>query len=384
MALKPITVSQLNDYISRILTNDPLLSNIPVKGEISNLKFHGSGHVYFSLIDKDSKISCFLPASYVRNLKYEIGDGLEVTVYGNLNVYKKGGSYTLFVRNIEVSGEGNLAMAFEMLKSKLEEEGLFDPKHKKAIPKFPKRIGVVTSETGAAVRDIIKIIQSRTKLVDVIVFPVLVQGQGAAENIADTIDMINLKFASSIDTLIVGRGGGSMEDLWAFNEEVLARAVYKSKIPIISAVGHEIDFSICDFVADLRAETPTAAAEKVVPSDEYFLELINAKKANLTRELDNKLSYGTLLSQRYMSDIKNHIERLVNDLKYKIEHQFTILEENNPSKILSKGYAILENPDGKVISSQNDIQSMSKYKLHLKDGIVEITISEVSREGGQN
>jgi len=384
MALKPISVSQLNEYISRILTNDPLLGNIPVKGEISNLKFHSSGHVYFSLIDKDSKINCFLPSSYLRNIKYELGDGLEVTIYGNLNVYKKGGYYTLFVKNIEVSGEGNLAAAFELLKNKLDNEGLFDPKFKKPIPQFPKRIGVVTSETGAAVRDIIKIIQSRTKLVDVIVFPVLVQGQGAAQNIAETLDMINEKFADKIDTLIVGRGGGSMEDLWAFNEEVLARAVFRSKIPVISAVGHEIDFSICDFVADWRAETPTAAAEKAVPSDEYFKEIIENKKINLLRELTNKLSYGSLLSERYMSDIKNQMEGLIISLKHSLEQYYITLEENNPANILSKGYAILEDSQGNVISSGAQIATESKYKLHLKDGTVEITISKVTREGGSN
>lgn len=384
MALKPITVSQLNDYISRILTNDPLLSNIPVKGEISNLKFHGSGHVYFSLIDKDSKINCFLPASYLRNLKYEIGDGLEVTVYGNLNVYRKGGYYTLFVKYLEVSGEGNLAAAFELLKAKLDKEGLFDIKYKRPIPEFPKRIGIVTSETGAAVRDILKIIQSRTKMVDVIIFPVLVQGQGAAQNIAQTLDMINRKFVDSIDTLIVGRGGGSTEDLWAFNEEVLARAVFRSEIPIISAVGHEIDFSICDFVADLRAETPTAAAEKAVPSDEYFREIIENRKANLLRELTNKLSYGKLLSDRYIGDMKNYIERRISDLNHSIERYYIALEENNPANILSKGYAILEAGDGRVISSEADVLAGSTYKLHLKDGTVEITVSEVKREGGLN
>ena len=384
MALKPITVSQLNEYISRILTNDPLLSNIPVKGEISNLKFHSSGHVYFSLIDTDSKINCFLPSSYLRNIKYELGDGLEVTIYGNLNVYKKGGYYTLFVKNIEVSGEGNLAAAFELLKNKLDSEGLFDPIFKKPIPQFPKIIGVVTSETGAAVRDIIKIIQSRTKLVDVIVFPVLVQGQGAAQNIAETLDMINEKFSDKIDTLIVGRGGGSMEDLWAFNEEVLARAVFRSKIPVISAVGHEIDFSICDFVADWRAETPTAAAEKAVPSDEYFKEIIENRKANLLRELSNKLSYGSLLSERYMSDIKNQVEGLLINLKHSLEQYYITLEENNPANILSKGYAILEDSQGNVISSEAEITADSTYKLHLKDGTVEITISKVTREGELN
>ena len=266
MALKPVTVSQLNEYISRILSTDPLLGNISVKGEISNLKYHSSGHVYFSMIDDSSKINCFLPASYARNLNFQLGDGMEITVHGYINVYKKGGAYTLFIRTTEVSGEGNLSLAFELLKNKLEQEGLFDPAHKKRIPEFPRKVGVVTSATGAAVRDIIKIISSRTKLVDVTVFPVLVQGSEAAANMADTLDMINEKFRD-IDVLILGRGGGSSEDLWAFNEEKLARAVYRSDIPIISAVGHETDFSICDFVADLRAETPTAAAEIAVPDD---------------------------------------------------------------------------------------------------------------------
>lgn len=258
MALRPVTVSQLNEYISRVLSTDPLLGNISVTGEISNLKFHGSGHIYFSLIDGNSKVNCFLPSSYAENLSYAPGDGLEVTVQGYINVYKKGGTYTLFVKNIEVSGEGNLSMAFDILKKKLDKEGIFDKEHKKPIPKFPKKLGVVTSETGAAVRDIIKIIKSRTRLTDVTVFPVLVQGQKAAADIAGTLDMINEKFPD-IDVLIVGRGGGSSEDLWAFNEEMLARAVYRSEIPIISAVGHEIDITICDFAADMRAETPTGS-----------------------------------------------------------------------------------------------------------------------------
>ena len=217
MALKPITVTQLNQYISRVLTTDPLLGNLTVTGEISNLKYHSSGHLYFSISDENSKINCFFPAQYARGLHYELGDGLAVIIHGYLNVYKKGGTYTLFVRSIEIAGEGNLAMAFQMLKEKLDAEGLFDPAHKKPIPRFPRRIGIVTSNTGAAVRDIIKIIESRTSLSDMIVVPVLVQGSEAAADIAATIDMINRNF-DNIDTLIVGLGGGSMEDRWAFNK----------------------------------------------------------------------------------------------------------------------------------------------------------------------
>ena len=289
MALKPITVTQLNHYISRVLTTDPLLGNLTVTGEISNLKYHSSGHLYFSISDENSKINCFFPAQYARGLHYELGDGLAVIIHGYLNVYKKGGTYTLFVRSIEIAGEGNLAMAFQMLKEKLDAEGLFDPAHKKPIPRFPRRIGIVTSNTGAAVRDIIKIIESRTSLTDMIVFPVLVQGSEAAADIAATIDMINRDF-DNIDTLIVGRGGGSMEDLWAFNEEIVARAIYRSRIPVISAVGHEIDFTIADFVADRRAETPTAAAEMAVPDIRELMQRAESWQNSLMTDLKKKVS----------------------------------------------------------------------------------------------
>ena len=218
MALKPVTVTQLNEYISRVLMTDPLLGNISVTGEISNLKFHQTGHVYFSIIDQNSKINCFLPSTYVKNLNYALGDGLEVIIHGYINVYKKGGTYTLFVRSIEVAGEGNLSMAFELLKKKLDQEGLFDPKYKKPIPRFPKKIGIVTSETGAAIRDILKIIKSRTSLVDVLIFPVLVQGPEAARDIAKTLDFINENY-NDLDVLIVGRGGGSTEDLWLLTKK---------------------------------------------------------------------------------------------------------------------------------------------------------------------
>ena len=379
MALRPVTVSQLNEYISRVLSTDPLLGNISVTGEISNLKFHGSGHVYFSLIDGNSKVNCFLPSSYAENLSYAPGDGLEVTVQGYINVYKKGGTYTLFVKNIEVSGEGNLSMAFDILKKKLDKEGIFDKEHKKPIPKFPKKLGVVTSETGAAVRDIIKIIKSRTRLTDVTVFPVLVQGQKAAADIAGTLDMINEKFPD-IDVLIVGRGGGSSEDLWAFNEEMLARAVYRSEIPIISAVGHEIDITICDFAADMRAETPTAAAEMAVPDDGKLREDIELSRRNLLTQLKNKTSYYEMSCGRMYESMKNSIDAKLKSLTHMIEQKHVSLEENNPRSILSKGYAILEESGGKVVASVKKLEPLKRYKIYLKDGCVEFTISDL-KEG---
>ena len=380
MALKPVSVTQLNEYISRVLMTDPLLGNISVTGEISNLKFHSSGHVYFSIIDETSKINCFLPSTYVRNLNYALGDGLEVIIHGYINVYKKGGTYTLFVRSIEVAGEGNLSMAFELLKKKLDSEGLFDSKYKKPIPKFPKKIGIVTSETGAAVRDILKIIKSRTKMVDVYIFPVLVQGPEAARDIAKTLEFINNKY-NDLDVLILGRGGGSTEDLWAFNEEILARAVFASKVPIISAVGHEIDFTICDFVADLRAETPTAAAEKATPDDTLYSERIDSIKIGMVSDLNKKLAFSSLLCEKYLNDMKQLITARIDKYSHKLEQLLLTLEENNPSNILSKGYAILEDKDGTVISSTNEIKQDTTYKLHLKDGIVEFTMTNIVKEG---
>ena len=378
MALRPVTVSQLNEYINRVLTTDPLLGNISVKGEISNLKYHGSGHVYFSMVDESAKINCFFASSYVKNLPYELSNGAEVVVNGYINVYKKGGTYTLFVKNVDVSGKGNLSTVFDLLKNKLQQEGLFDSKYKKAIPPFPEKVGILTSDTGAAVEDIIKIIKSRTAMTDVMVFPVLVQGFGAAEDIAYTIEAVNKNFPD-IDVLIVGRGGGSAEDLRAFNEEILARAVFASQIPIISAVGHETDFSICDFVADLRAETPTAAAEKAVPDDMALIQALEGYKQELNRNLNNRLAYLKLWDYGQLSDMRNTLLRKIDALKHTLEKQILTLDENNPSNILSKGYGILQDFSGKIISSGDDIRTDTQYRLHLKDGIYEITLSKVSK-----
>ncbi len=381
MALKPVTVTQLNEYISRVIGTDPLLSNISVAGEISNLKFHSSGHVYFSMIDQNSKVNCFLPASYFRNLAYTIGDGLNVTVRGYINVYKKGGAYTLFVKELEVSGEGDLSVAFDLLKRKLQEEGLFDTSHKKAIPAFPKKIGILTSKTGAAVRDMIKIIQSRTRMTDVIVFPVPVQGKGAAGKIAYMLDYVNDNFYD-IDTIILGRGGGSTEDLWPFNEEVLARAIYRSRIPVISAVGHEIDFSISDFVADLRAETPTAAAEKAVPDDRQLMKALDADKAALLTSLKNRAAYFDMACENRMMDIRSALTRRIERYENIIRQALIALEENNPSKVMTKGYTVIEDLSGKIITSSSEISDGFRYRIYFKDGTIEATVSDL-KEGGK-
>lgn len=377
MALKPITVTQLNHYISRVLTTDPLLGNLTVTGEISNLKYHSSGHLYFSISDENSKINCFFPAQYARGLHYELGDGLAVIIHGYLNVYKKGGTYTLFVRSIEIAGEGNLAMAFQMLKEKLDAEGLFDPAHKKPIPRFPRRIGIVTSNTGAAVRDIIKIIESRTSLTDMIVFPVLVQGSEAAADIAATIDMINRDF-DNIDTLIVGRGGGSMEDLWAFNEEIVARAIYRSRIPVISAVGHEIDFTIADFVADRRAETPTAAAEMAVPDIRELMQRAESWQNSLMADLKKKVSYADLRAEKLFAEMRHVLQGRVNAYRHELESCRLLLDENHPYRILRKGYAVLEDAAGRNLASIGDLRDGQSYRLKLKDGSATFRVTELA------
>ena len=377
MALKPITVTQLNHYISRVLTTDPLLGNLTVTGEISNLKYHSSGHLYFSISDENSKINCFFSAQYARGLHYELGDGLAVIIHGYLNVYKKGGTYTLFVRSIEIAGEGNLAMAFQMLKEKLDAEGLFDPAHKKPIPRFPRRIGIVTSNTGAAVRDIIKIIESRTSLTDMIVFPVLVQGSEAAADIAATIDMINRDF-DNIDTLIVGRGGGSMEDLWAFNEEIVARAIYRSRIPVISAVGHEIDFTIADFVADRRAETPTAAAEMAVPDIRELMQRAESWQNSLMADLKKKVSYADLRAEKLFAEMRHVLQGRVNAYRHELESCRLLLDENHPYRVLRKGYAVLEDAAGRNLASISDLRDGQSYRLKLKDGSATFRVTELA------
>lgn len=379
MALKPITVSQLNDYINRVLGTDPLLGAVVVKGEIFSLKYHSSGHVYFSIMDANSKISCFLPREYAQTLQFPLSDGQEVILTGAINVYKKNGTYSLYVRHVEVEGEGDLAIAFEQMKAKLQKEGLFDPAHKKPIPQFPKKIGVVTSKTGAAVRDILKILQTRNHMVDVVIFPVLVQGDAAAADIAGMIDYVDANF-DDIDTLIVGRGGGSADDLWAFNEEIVARSIYRCSIPVISAVGHEIDFTIADFVADKRAETPTAAAQMAVPDTKELANKLEEMKDYLYVQLSNKLMYHRLYVDNQAASMKQQLQRKIQDHQHKIEHLKLILEENNPLKILESGYVVVSDSDGRIMRSAADLQTDSRYLMQFKDGFAKVLVEEIGSE----
>ncbi|MEA4988852.1 MAG: exodeoxyribonuclease VII large subunit [Anaerovorax sp.] len=376
MALKPISVSQVNGYIKRILQSDPILGNVSVIGEISNLKYHTSGHVYFTLKDANSKLNCFLGSEYLRNLRYELSDGMEITAHGYLSVYERGGSYSLNIKDVSLSGIGNLSIAFEQLKKKLEAEGLFDIKYKKSLPFFPKKIGVMTSPTGAAVRDIIKIIKSRNNYVDILVYPCLVQGPEAAKDISEGINNINRKFPD-LDVLIIGRGGGSLEELWSFNEEIVARSIFSSVIPIISAVGHETDFTISDFVADFRAETPTAAAQMAVPNTFELQSVCQDFLSSIRHGLSHRLEYDAMRVS--MHDKQKLFDSLKSRLQYetlRLQQQKEKLEALNPLSIMERGYGILTDKDGNFLNTISQIDLGDQLFVQIKDGRLHCTVNE--------
>ena len=390
MKLKVFTVAQVNNYIKRILQSDPIISNISVSGELSNIKYHGSGNVFLTLKDENSKISCFISYQNVQSLRYILEDGMKVTAVGYIFLYDKNGTYSLNIKDIEIEGAGNLHLAFEKLKAKLTEEGLFNQEIKKEIPFFPKRIAVVTSETGAAVRDIITTIKKKNDYVDVVIFPSLVQGDYAGIEIAKNIDLINEKY-SSVDTIIIGRGGGSLEELWAFNEEVVARSIYNSKIPIISAVGHETDFSIADFVADYRAATPTAAAEKAVPNTKdlkkHIEDLKNKNKdcidktindkemrfkkhdfSVLSRLIENNTTMKEYAIDTMLNDIMSFKNNMITKLDNSLEKNHNGLENLSPMRIMESGYSIIQDSNGKVVKTIDEIQKDDIINIMLTDG----------------
>ena len=407
------SITEVNELVKSILESEPLLNDIYVKGEISNIKYHSRGHIYFSLKDENSKINAvFFNAT--GKLLFDPKDGDSVLVRGRINVYPVSGSYQIVVSEIKLDGIGNLYVLFEELKKKLASEGLFDKEHKKKIPRFPEKIGVITAKEGAAVRDIITTINRRYPLCEIYLFPSLVQGEGAKENIVKMIKKAN---ETDMDVIILGRGGGSIEDLWAFNEEVVAREIYNSKIPIISAVGHEIDYTIADFVADLRAPTPTAAAELAVKNIEdienylsdaitrmnaalsnkvdYYEEKINKYKSNyiinnpmkLFESKENRLNIikEKLVNISSIFDIKEKEieyikERMLSAYKNNILKSSNLLEKTklkldliNPNNILNKGYSIVKK-DNKIIKSIKDIKIKDNINIVLSDGSI---LSEV-------
>lgn len=384
-----VSVSQLNNYIKRVLDANSYLSDIKVTGELSNFKFHSSGHIYASLKDEGSVIKLVMFRSFAQYLKFRPEDGMKVVVRGRISVYEQGGIYQIYAESIEPDGEGSLYAAFEKLKEKLKEKGMFDDSHKLPIPHFPEKIGVVTAEGGAALQDILNITKRRYPLAEIVLYPVSVQGVLAAGEISHAIEYMNKVHAC--DVMIVGRGGGSIEDLWAFNEEIVANAIFNSHIPIVSAVGHETDFTIADFVADLRAPTPSAAAELVCPSAQELSEFLKNVKSRLSILLKNNLEKkklkleklssaytfsrfsDSLSSRRQYTDsliasALNSTSKIISDKKNNLTTNIAKLDALSPLKVLMRGYSIATDRDGKIISSVTDAVSEKEFLLRLSDG----------------
>lgn len=393
------TVSQLNAYIKNGFDSDMLLQNIWVKGEISNFKQHYSGHMYMSLKDEGSVIRAVMFRGANTRLIFKPSDGMMVLARGRVSVFERDGQYQLYIDEMQPEGLGELYAAFEQLKEKLRKEGLFEESRKKTIPVFPEKIGVITSLTGAALQDILNILGRRYKLADVYIYPVLVQGAGASEEIANAIKFFN--DTKGADVLIVGRGGGSIEDLWAFNEEVTARAIAGSVIPVISAVGHETDFTICDFVSDLRAPTPSAAAELAVPSAEEIkgflrgaeerLKLALKARVDSEREKLNNLSSaftekafkGRTDEARYLIDnnslkMENYITRILESKKADIREKLAAVDALSPLKVMLRGYSVALNTSGNAIKSIKDVSQ--EIKVIVSDGTVRCNVLEI-KEG---
>ena len=397
MKLRALDISEANSYIKRILSNDPILYNLKVKGEISNLKIHNSGNVYLSLKDEFSKLNCVIfKDNYDKNL--ELKNGSKIIASGYVSIYERDGLYQLYINSIEIEGLGNLYIEFNKLKEKLINEGLFDEKYKKTIPKIPKSIGVITSETGAVIRDIINIIKRRYPKVSIKLYPVNVQGIKSKFDICEGIRFFNQM--QNVDTIILGRGGGSIEELWSFNEEIVAREIFNSKIPIISAVGHETDFTICDFVSDMRAPTPSAAAEIATPSlDDIYFKLENIK-SRMNKSLTKIIEIDEYKLKSIFEKINNNLElytlkdkiiqldNIYDKISFEIENNITTKREHliksgsilynlSPLSTIERGYSVVQK-NGKLINSIKDLKLNESIDITLKDGNLECFIDKIN------
>ena len=398
MQLKTLTVSQLNNYIKKVLDSDFILKNACIKGEISNLKVHSSGHMYFSLKDDQSKINCIMFKTSAESLAFLPKNGDNVIIKGRVSVYQKDGTYQFYCEEIEKEGIGNLFIAFENLKNKLLKEGLFDEDHKKKIPRYSRKIGVVTSPTGAAIKDIINVAQRRNSKIEILLYPSLVQGENAPEQIIRGIKYLDSR--EDVDLIILARGGGSIEELWAFNDEKLAYEIYKCSKPIISGIGHETDFTIADFVSDKRASTPSAASEIAVFNLKELESTIKEKQIKLHNRIQNEIRIKNInlrmLSQQLKSNsplnfianeynrIDNIKQNLKNIIMNKIDSEKEVLKKmnlllyaHNPLNVLNKGYSILQNEDGDVITDTDQIQVNKYIKITLKSGKTEILVNQI-------
>lgn len=395
MEYEAITVTKLNQYIKSKIDEDEYLNHVLVKGEISNFKHHYTGHMYFTLKDENSLIKCIMFKSYTSNLNFAPKDGMKVKILGTVSVFERDGVYQIYCKAMQEDGLGDLYTKYNQLKNKLEAEGLFDKAHKKKIPYMPRIIGVLTSQTGAVIRDIINVSTRRNPNVYIRLLPVPVQGEGASEKIAKAIKIANENKVA--DVLILARGGGSLEDLWPFNEEIVARAIYESEIPVISSVGHETDFTIADFVADLRAPTPSAAAELAVPEIDEIYEKIREYQRRYKLDLKKKIELMRLryekciksksfseplqkINERYIKiDIVNqklylNISQKLNRSKNEAVSLISKLDTLSPLKTLTRGYCIATSDNGKIINSAKSIEKNDIINLKFKDGDKNATI----------
>lgn len=393
---KYLTVTQINKYIKYKMDNDSNLSVVYLKGEISNFKNHSSGHLYFTIKDESSRILAVMFRGNASKINFKPVDGSKVLVVGRISCYEASGNYQIYVEEMLEDGVGNLYLEFERLKKKLGDKGYFDDMYKKPIPKFPKRIGIITAPTGAAIRDIITTINRRYKLVELYIFPSLVQGENAKDDIVRNLERAN---NYDLDLIILGRGGGSIEDLWAFNEEVVADAIFKSNTPIISAVGHEIDFTISDFVSDLRAPTPTAAAELSVPNTIDLINYIKQLEIRASKSMENiidtkKSRLNSLINSYVLKNPKNmyeiksqkldnlvdklniHIKRNLNDKNNKFINILNKLDALNPINTIKRGYSITKSKD-KVITSINSVGENDIITTDLVDGVITSKVVKV-------
>ena len=392
---KIYSVSDVNKYIKALMDKDILLNNISIRGEITNFKAHYTGHLYFTLKDESSTIKCIMFKGYAQFLKFKPTDGMKVVINGQIGVFERDGVYQIYCKSMSPEGLGDLYLAYEQLKNKLQKEGLFDASKKKKIPFLPKRVGVITSRTGAVVRDIINVTTRRYPNVNLLIYPAAVQGVNVASTVIEGLKTFNT--LKNVDVIIIARGGGSFEDLFGFNDEALARQVYASQIPVISAVGHETDFTICDFVSDLRAPTPSAAAELVYPEySEIVNRIITDKKRTIIaikNYIDRKRQYVEKLKaaklekvpldkiNRYRIIIDNLLSKSESSIKYKVEKYRTRciksiskIDALSPLKTLTRGYSVTENSDGKVIKSISDVNKDENIRIKLIDGKIEAIV----------
>ncbi|MDR1467199.1 MAG: exodeoxyribonuclease VII large subunit [Oscillospiraceae bacterium] len=399
MKISLLTVSSLNNYVKSLLEQNEYLQNVLVVGEISNFKNHySSGHLYFSLKDKASVVKCVMFKTFTKNLRFELADGMSIVARGRISIYEQTGQYQFYVEDMQPEGAGSLNLAFERLKEKLKKEGLFDESNKKVIPNFAQKIGVITSETGSVFHDILQVLKRRFPLAEVLFFPVPVQGKTAASAIASVIFSINVNY--KLDVLIIGRGGGSVEELWPFNEEILARAIFSCKTPVVSAVGHETDFTICDFVSDLRAPTPSAAAELVVPDQNEIFSRLTVLLSFFERTLVNVIEFEkqnieNLMLSKFLQNTSKILqeELILLELNLQKIHEKTVnkiylLKENltklasridvlSPLKILKMGYAIPEK-NSNLVRSIDDVSEKDEIDLRVIDGKIACMI--ISKE----